>query len=388
MPAIYPDFDARGAAAPALGVLVCEKNADPPFAEASFIRLLQQAGDRRGVEVFAFDPRTWNARERTVAAWKWNASERAWRRQSRPVPALGLDRAWPSGPAERMRLRRQIRRLLREGGLRQLNSRLPGKGAVYGRLAGDPAVSRYIPPFAAYEDAASLSRWLDRFGGAAFLKPDGGSQGRRVVAVRRCGAGRVQLSGRTATNRRYALPPADEGEALARLHRWIGGRPYWMQPLLDLTGPAGEPFDLRVLAQKDGSGRWHAAGIAARVGRPGSVTANLHGGGTAVPADRWLGALYGEQQASRILQEVRSASAAIVRRLENAFGHFAEIGLDFGVDRSAAVWFLEANGKPGRAAMACLGRSRAEAALERPLAYARSILFRPPGRVINEFDHL
>jgi hypothetical protein len=177
-------------------------------------------------------------------------------------------------------------------------------------------------------------------------------------------------------------------EASRRLQRWIGKRVYLMQPMLDLRGSMGEPFDIRSLMQKNKNGRWTLTGVAARCGAPGTVTANLHGGGFAASAKEVLVPLFGEQRGSELLQEISRVSFLLVTRLEETLGRFAEIGLDYGVDRSGRLWFLEANSKPGRAAMGSAGEDAALKAVEQPLSYARSILLRPPGRVIHEFDHL
>jgi hypothetical protein len=201
-----------------------------------------------------------------------------------------------------------------------------------------------------------------------------------------------------------AIQGVTEAEALRRLDRWIGNRVYLMQPMLELKGPDGEPFDLRVLMQKDKSGHWTLTGVAARLGAPDSVTANLHGGGTAASAEDVLTRLFGELRGAELAQEVSRMSFLIVARLEQTWGRFAEIGLDFGIDRSGKLWFIEANSKPGRASMRSAGRDAALAAAGRPLSYARSILLRfattdaqrpllgngcaTPGRVIHEFDHL
>lgn len=368
--------------APALGIVVCERADSPPFAEAAFIRRLIRAGSKLGLDVFAFSPSSWREERGTVSAWTWNG---AWSRKERPAPSLAYDRAWPNGAAAYERYRACLSRMKSSGRLKLLNSRLPGKAAVLRLLLRDPGLRRWLPPAALYRGEASLAAWLDRFGGAAFLKPSSGSQGRRVIVIARESehAGFVTVRGRTEANRSFRLTGQPEEEALARIHRWIGSRSYLMQPLLALQGPGGEPFDLRVLMQRDGSGRWARPGLAVRCGRSGAVTANLHGGGEARDAERYLANAFGERRAKALLTELQEASAAIVKQLERSLGPFAELGLDFGIDRSARCWFLEANSKPGRASMACAGEAAAADAVWRPLAYARHILLRSPWEGIS-----
>ncbi|WP_084423185.1 YheC/YheD family protein [Cohnella thermotolerans] len=371
----------------ALGIVVCERETSPPFAEASFIRRLIGAGRRYGLDVFAFSPATWSEERGTVRAWKWRSG---WCREERPVPSVAYDRAWPENAAQRRRYRLGLGCMVQSRGLRLLNGSLPGKAEVHRALSRCPELGRWLPPTAVYRGEASLIDWLDRQGGAAFLKPSNGSQGRRVLSISRenPGSGLVSIGGRTAANRPFRLAGVREAEAIRRIHRWIGERPYVMQPLLELQAKDGTPFDLRVLMQRNGRGRWTTAGIAARCGASGSVTANLHGGGSPRRAEAYLEEQFGKRRAPELIDSLREAAFDIVFRLEESYGKFAELGLDFGVDRSGRIWFLEANAKPGRASMACAGGAAAAEAAERPLAYARYILLRTPGRVFHEFDSM
>lgn len=422
MPVTFPVSNTNGNARSdaALGILVCEREGNPPFAESSFIKRLHAIGTNSGLRLFAFAPWTWNAVDDTVKGWNWSPKKRQWESSRRPLPALLYDRAWPDTEEEKLRFRLAMRRLRSSNKLVFLNGRLPHKGKVYEILSKDRAFEHLIPPTAFYKGPASLATWLRKNRGSAFLKPIAGSQGKRVVSIVRSRNGEVRLTGRQGDNRPISTQCETEADALQRVERWIGDRAYLMQPMLQLHGPTGEPFDLRVLMQKDNSSRWTCTGIAARLGAPGSVTANLHGGGTSASAKEVLAEYFGERRCEVLLEDIGKSSYSIVARLEQTFGRFAEIGLDFGVDRNGKLWFLEANSKPGRNAMRSAGQEAARVAAERPLSYARSILLRlatidtrrsplgngcsiattdaqrsptgndcaTPGRVIHEFDHL
>ncbi len=372
----------------ALGILVCERHEDPPFAESSFIKRLHVIGARSGMQLFAFDPRTWEPRNDSVKSWVWNIGRSRWESGRRKLPVVVYDRSWPETEEEKAGYRQAMRSIRASKRLKFLNGRLPHKGKVYDMVSKDRTIAAVVPPTAIYQGSASLYAWLRKHRHAAFLKPIAGSQGRRVVAIVRTEDGQFRLMGRQQDNRPLDLVCATESEALQRLERWIGNRCYLMQPLLELKGRSDESLDFRELMQKDKFGHWTSTGIAARLGAPGSVTANLHGGGKAASAEEALSELFGEERGRDLLQEMRRKSFQIVARLEETFGRFAEIGLDYGVDRGGKLWFLEANSKPGRTAMGSAGEGAAQAAAEQPLSYARSILLRPPGRVIHEFDHL
>ncbi|MFC4600448.1 YheC/YheD family protein [Cohnella hongkongensis] len=406
MPATFPVF--KTVFAPSspieLGVLVCERQGLPPFAESRYLRRLCLIAARLGMPLFAFAPWTWNSQDDSVRGWVWNERRSEWAPERRKLPSVVYDRAWPESEQERRRYRQALQAIQSAKRLVFLNGSLPHKGAVYEALAKDRTLAGILPPTAPYRGASSLASWLREHRGAAFLKPVAGSQGKRVMAILRQQGGTVTLSGRDDRNRPLRRSGVSETEALRKVDRWIAGRAYLMQPMLDLRTCAGEPFDVRALMQKNRRGRWTLTGAAARVGSPSSVTANLHGGGIAIAADKTLVSQFGERRGKELLEEIAKRSSAIVSLLEQTFGRFAEIGLDYGIERSGKLWFLEANSKPGRAAMGSAGQEAFFAAAEQPLSYAKSILLRlattdarrspqgsgcaSPGRVIHEFDHL
>ena len=390
MPATSPDSRtaARVEFSRVLGVLVCERDGDLAFAEDAYLRRLSLSAQRFNIPLVVFAPWTWNPRNNSVRGWCWSISEQRWMPRVSELPRVVYDRAWPTTDSEKRRFRSAIDRIIAVQPLTFLNSRLPHKGKIGELLSCVSEFAPLIPPTAAYEGTNSLLAWLREHGNAAFLKPAAGSQGRRVISIERTGDGPARLAGRTSGNRPFVRSYRNECEAFARLHRWIGSRAYIMQPLLELRTILGEPFDLRALLQKNERGRWTITGIAARIGSPDTVTANLHGGGHAEPASLALIPLLGESRARALEQDIRAVSLKLAAWFEETFGRFAEIGLDFGVDRSGKLWFLEANSKPGRMAMKFAGDEAAERSVALPLSYASTILLRPSGRVIHEFDHM
>src|SRR5690606_18117850 len=99
-----------------------------------------------------------------------------------------------------------------------------------------------------------------------------------------------------------------ERHLLRWLARFIGTKRYLIQHSLSLHTVSGEPFDVRSLVQKSGHGQWQRTGMAVRVGRPGNLTANLHGGGTSWPLRTFLHEHFKPDKVETIIEHLQQLS--------------------------------------------------------------------------------
>ncbi|WP_309121496.1 YheC/YheD family protein [Paenibacillus sp.] len=376
-------MNVRDASAPEpayLGILVCPKAGPVPFGSGAFYRRLAAAGRTLGLSVYVFALEWVDWRRRLVRGYAFDDVLARWRPGTFPLPRLVYDRAFPRTKEQLMRLRAGVARLAAQPGVSLLGCGLGGKLDVYRLLATEPKLESLLPPTEPYAGPASLARWL-RERGDVVVKPQGGTHGKGVFRLRRTAASAFEARGRTASNGRLALRFA----SLDSLLRWadarlIGGRPFLLQPYLELTTREGAPFDVRALVQKNGEGRWTFTGAAARIGAVGGLTSNLHGGGTSRPAADVLRERFGAAKAERALRRIERAASAIPPVLERGHGPLLELGIDFGVDAAGQVWVLEVNSKPGRTSFTRLDDDHVGiAAVTSPIRYARYVLDRQLG---------
>ena len=132
-------------------------------------------------------------------------------------------------------------------------------------------------------------------------------------------------------------------------------------------------FDVRVMVQKDEANTWQITGLAARVGMKSRVTTNLHTGGKATNLRKLLAECgFSDNKISEITENIKNLALKIAESIENHVQPIGEIGLDFIIDETDNIWFLEANSKPGRKALSSMeqnGENRLS--IIRPMLYAR-----------------
>ncbi|MFD1773179.1 YheC/YheD family protein [Paenibacillus rhizophilus] len=353
-----------------LGILTCRGVKGSPVAEPAFCSALCRAAPSYGLRVIIFTPDGVSDDGRTVSGFVRTGEE--WRAATAEAPDIVYNRMFCRNPEERRNASRALHALARS----LVWSRgLPDKWKVHQILRRSRRASSLLPETKRYAGRRSLERMLAEREDGVFLKPRAGTHGKRTLHAALWGtsSGGLFVRGRDGENREIVRGFDDRRDGLEWIDRFIGKQGFIMQPFLRLTG-GGQPFDVRVLMQKDGGGGWTLAGMAARLGPCGSLTSNLHGGGTAVHPASFLRKQYGGA-AEDILREVELSAAFLPPLLEAAFGRLGELGLDFGIDPGGRIWLLEANSKPGRSAFTLTGdRDAARRSAENPLSYARYLL--------------
>lgn len=306
----------------------------------------------------------------------------AWVRQPVPLPDIIYDRSFCRSLEHRMSTAIALSAMQEQRRFQFLNGKLPGKLTIYQALQEDEALAPYLPRTTVYTEDGLLQR-LQNGSAGLILKPTAGMQGRGLVHIARDPReNKLLASGRTRSNRMFTRAFAGITELSAWLKRFMRGSAFLIQPYLRLRDSENRPFDIRVLLQKDGSGTWKLTGMAARRGQPGSLTSNLHGGGSAISAHRFLDANFGKPEAERLCRKIHTISGHTAKRLEDSFGRFGELAFDFGIEPSGKLWLLEANAKPGRDAFRQIGDEAAlKLSIERPLRYASYLT----GRTVPTF---
>lgn len=336
---------------PLVGILV----AGPSRMYLPFLRAARQCD----VEAFLFTPRGALLRRRRVYGYQWTGKE--WRRRLFPWPDVIYDRyGGKLDKAGRVKLLRRLQR----GGSPVFNGFVGYKWGIYLKLRAHPELRPLLPETHRLRSAGILLSLLRRWRGA-YLKPSEGHKGRGVLRVRRLGPDRyvIQRSGA----RRSTV--CDKARLKALIRRLTAGRRYLVQREIPIARVGRAVWDVRALAQRNAWGEWEITGLAARVGRPGSIVSNLHGGGRPRPLERLTARWPGLGDLPR---RAREAALQVARAVEGFSPLVGELGIDLGVDRRGRLWLIEVNPKPGRRAFRTVGGKRTRRAIYRlPFEYSR-----------------
>lgn len=376
------------------GILQCETTGSPPFTEPSYCRKLCIVGRKHGIQVIVFSPLQVRWSNYSVNAFTYDQGE--WKKRWFSIPPLIYNRCTYNNKKQYLAIQTAISTLQKKAKVTLLGVNLGGKWDIYYTLHKESYLQPILPPSQLFHNCTDLAKQLDYYQGTLFLKPHAGSHGKSTLYIRRKYKENIngnlrslhnsttylELWGRDRTNQIFHRLFPCTREGLTWISRFIGKRKFIVQPYLTLITSKGEPYDIRVLMQKNKTGRWELTGMAARIGRNNSITSNLSGGGYAVPVIPLLKNQFEEKQVERLHKQLLAYSHYIPLVLEAKYGRMNEIGLDFGIDCQAHLWLLEVNSKPGRSIFSHTKEHQAALkSVENPILYALHLLERHYRRI-------
>ncbi|MBD0382751.1 YheC/YheD family endospore coat-associated protein [Paenibacillus sedimenti] len=363
---------------PLLGIMVTELNRKLPFANSAFYERLSSLGAKEDLDVFVFSPNRIDWEKHTVTGHTYVLESKEWVTSLFPLPSLIYDRCFFNNRASYHQYRYHVRKLRAMPGIRFLGYGLSGKWDVQQILQKDDVLQPHLPETRKLAHGHDLWKWLNEKSDV-FLKPVGGSHGKGALHIRKVvspSEGQLFIvEGRNAKN----LPIHRQFKQFDACWQWlrslIGYRPYLIQQYLPLLSTEGMAYDVRSLVQKNGFGSWENTGMAVRLGKPGSVTSNLHGGGSVEEVSSFLKQQFGELKAEELIADLIRLSSRIPPVLEAHHGRLAELGIDLGIDSFGHIWVLEVNSKPGRTIFAQMRNEKARIkSLSNPIRYAGFLL--------------
>jgi len=354
---------------PTLGILTIYLNDRKAIDERPMFQKMTLAGQKLGLDVIVFTPDDVDERAGRIHAMVYHPQHKAWRRQWTRFPQVIYDRArWQKSArfARFAAFRRKYAHLV------FLNRPLRNKWVIYKALSAIAAFRPHLPSTRLYESPEDVDAMLNRHP-IVYFKPINGTGGRGILRIDRMRDGTLLLQGRNHS-RSIVHPRRIHRKQLPSVIRaWDRhGDRYIVQQGLNIKLPGGRVHDYRMLVQKNGSGEWAVTGCAGRVGAGGSITSNLHGGGTAAPMNTLLREwVESESKLDHIRTTAETLGIATARTLEKTYGNLCELALDLAIDRSGRVWLLEVNQKPAREVFLRAGeRDVYRRAVTQPIEYA------------------
>lgn len=354
-----------------LGIMVCAVN-NRLFYEKGFYKYLQILGKKKNILVYVFYPDSISWDKAIVNGYHFNFTKQKWENKQFPLPNFIYDRCFYVSVKTYLKYKPFVEKIKQNKKISLLGHGLKGKWEVYEILSKNPLYMKYLPKTEKFKSHNQLLKWLSI--SPIILKPIGGSHGAGVIKVAQENNNYV-ITGRNYYNRKITFIFQDKQKFIKWINQFIGRKRFIIQQYLDLFTSYKQPFDVRVLVQKDQNGNWDITGMSVRLGDKDNITSNLHGGGKVEQLLSLLEREFDQNKANIINDEINKLVLAIPSFLENNHGNLFELGIDIGIDRQGRVWIIEVNSKPGRKVFSLLkDKEKTIKALSSPILYTEYLI--------------
>ncbi|PFA62591.1 hypothetical protein CN378_20430 [Bacillus sp. AFS015802] len=268
---------------------------------------------------------------------------RGWESASLPAPNVIYNRCHSRKIERTPSFQQALSRSLNRD-IHLFNSGFLSKDQVYHALKDSPALSHHLPKtvlgFEALEEMLSVHRDI-------FVKGINGSKGRYIMRIQKVDDRfHMQQNSFSAEN---PLTFPSYPALYKQLRSWCKGSSYLVQETIPFLTVEEKPLDFRFLCHKNRNGEWELISSVARIAARDQFVANVDQGGRIEKPLHVLGTFFSQKKSVAIMKEMKElCTTASTLLSESIDGHFAELGIDVGIDESGKPWLIEINSKPSK----------------------------------------
>ncbi|MFD2116541.1 YheC/YheD family protein [Paenibacillus yanchengensis] len=359
---------------PIIGILVSKDFPDDlsrPFGAISrFCLEVSEAAHAQGAYVFFFTPKHMRIDTHSVFGWTYHDH---WQQKQMPIPHVIYNRLSSRKIESSPTVQQFWKFVTNKYNTTIFNEQFLDKTEVFQALEQHGTVRTYLPESKPLASMNTLKQMSNKYS-TLFVKPVEGSMGRGIIRITADTTNGYQVQRTTNQGTRHGQY-TNLTQLYTRLFRKKTTK-YQVQQGLRLIEVQKRPVDFRVLAQKNHLGEWSITSTVARIAGSQHFVSNIARGGTlsrveeAISKSNILTPNNGLELITRLKHAAMQIAKAIDKQLE---AHFAELGIDFAVDRFGRIWLLEVNSKPSKNDNTPLKDGKIRPSVKKMIAYAKYI---------------
>ncbi|MYL64333.1 hypothetical protein GLW07_13330 [Bacillus hwajinpoensis] len=276
----------------------------------------------------------------TISGYLFHPEKNTWQACSLPFPGVVMSIAEPSLTSSWKDFHTCMMDFNALLGNRVFNYPHFSKWEMYQMLL--PELKAYLPETALYQDVGDIYNMLNKHGNV-YIKPLNGRLGKRIMnVVKRDNSLKIKYDEKR-TKREDIFTNVMESNLF--FHKHLVPEAYIIQQTIPLKTHERRVIDFRVMAAKNGKGKWRIIGIYSRYGARGQIVSNITAGGHTELARNTLKNVWklSEKEIQRVEEEMERIVLHSINTLEKQGYHLGNIGVDIGLDDHGQMSIIEIN---------------------------------------------
>lgn len=315
------------------------------------------------MELYLFSPQGISPMNEIVDGFYFNKKNLEWEKEAFDIPAFIYDRTYYQSDLQSRQGKAVVQWLKNQKSIRFLGYGLPNKWTLYEKLSNSP-LSSYLPKTYLVSDQNQLLNLVLKHKDI-IIKPVDGAQG---FAVYHLILENKEIRVRT-TKKQSVIEQTFAFESFLKwINRLLNKHSFIAQKRIQNVTVQDEPFDIRVLLNKDSNGEWREFQRAIRKGESNGILTNVSRGASYFSHDDWK-KNHPTYNWTYIEQELEEILEALPLLLEETFSPLFEIGVDIIIADDSSLWILDINSKPGHKIIQALGSEKLTSLYQAPLDY-------------------
>jgi glutathione synthase/RimK-type ligase-like ATP-grasp enzyme len=292
--------------------------------------------DQVGGLIYAFSYRTIDWSNKVVYGLYYDNKNEEWQYGKFPLPSVIYRRDFHTDPEVEKKLTSIVKG-------RMFNSWRFTKLFLYEHVKNDTELAEYLPVTEESSNFEQVNQLIDKENNV-ILKPNNLSRGRGICIIKKKEEAYKLFDYRNRIVTETEFKDENELKEFFENNREFFDN-YLVQKHLELAKVDGGAFDIRVVMQKENLTEWKCTGIECRVAAKKTLVTNISKGGYALTLDKALEKAFSEdeEKQNNIKEHLNGLCQKLCRSLEKTGEHFAELGIDIGVDVEGKLWIIEAN---------------------------------------------
>lgn len=288
--------------------------------------------------LYFFSLREVKLKEQKITGCYWHKTNRIWFRQDFPFPDVlyikcKMENKYTQTFTELCSI------LTKNNGELITHDRFD-KWRLYQIMNQDPVMKSYLPVTKTAQQRDDIKKMLKRYK-VVYLKSHVGRKGENVIRVELLPDGGYRYSyyrdGLLTVRSIVGYP-----SLLKIVNKFFQGKQFMIQQGIELLKFNNKLIDMRAELQRNGNGSLDIVGISVRYGKPGSPI-TTHGEAFAFDDFFVRNMGYSKRQLETFRFVVQNFLFSVYEYIDNHYGRYAEIGIDFAIDINKNIWFIEAN---------------------------------------------